>query len=159
MELHDVRKDNLGRKRKFRVGRGPGSGLGKTCGRGQKGQKSRSGVSFRPYFEGGQMPNVRRLPKRGFNNKVFQTVYAPINVATLEKLFQDGETVEPKSLEEKGLLKHRTAGVKILGSGELKHKLTVRAHAFSRSAEEKIKAAGGTAEKIQKRKSQVPRKS
>lgn len=148
MDLYTVRKTDIGRKKKFRRGRGRPSGLGKTSGRGGKGQTARSGTSFRPYFEGGQVPNIRRLPKRGFNNKDFKTVYATINVATLSRFFQDGDKVEPATLEAKGFLRHRVDGVKILGEGELKRKLTVRAHAFSKTAEQKITAAGGTVEKI-----------
>ncbi|MHC4607576.1 MAG: 50S ribosomal protein L15 [Planctomycetota bacterium] len=149
MNLNDVRKTDIGRKHKFRRGRGEGSGLGRQSGKGHKGQKSRSGVSFTPYFEGGQMPNIRRLPKRGFNNKNFKTVYAVINVGTLSGLFQDGDAVDPDALRARGLVKGRVDGVKILGNGEMKRKLTVRAHRFTKSAGDKITAAGGTFEEIE----------
>ena len=148
MNLYDVRQADIGRKKKFRVGRGSSSGLGMRCGRGQKGQKSRSGVSFRAYFEGGQMPNVRRLPKRGFNNKNFKTVYAIFNVSTLSELFKDGETVDEDALRAMGLMKRRVDGIKVLGQGKMERKLTVKVHALSKSAELKITAAGGTVEKI-----------
>ena len=139
MKLHDISPAEGSKQKKKRVGRGPGSGLGKTAGRGHKGQKSRSGYSRRPGFEGGQMPLIRRVPKRGFTN-VFRTEYAILNVRDLEGL--EGE-VTPESLADKGLVR---AGmpVKILGDGEIGAALTVVAHKFSASAREKIEAAGGT---------------
>ncbi len=132
------------RQERKRVGRGLGSGLGKTSGRGHKGQKARSGGSIRPGFEGGQMPLQRRLPKRGFTN-VFRKVYTVINLEDLAR-FAEGTEVTPRLLLDEGLLKEVRDGVKILGSGEVKVGLTVVAHAFSQSALAKITAAGGKAE-------------
>jgi len=131
------------RKNRKRVGRGPGSGNGKTSGRGMNGQKARSGNKYRPWFEGGQMPLQRRIPKRGFkslNKKVFQLV----NVSSLDK-FEDGQTVDPAALAQKGLIKKSDRPVKILGFGELSKRLVVHADAFSGSAKEKIAQAGGEA--------------
>ena len=128
-----------------RVGRGMGSGHGKTAGRGHKGQKSRSGVSFRPGFEGGQMPLQRRLPKRGFHNP-FRKRFAIVNVSQLAQLGQ--ATVSPESLLERGTIRNLYDGLKILGKGELSAPVSVSAHAFSRSAKEKILKAGGKAEVI-----------
>lgn len=129
-----------------RKGRGPGTGNGKTGGRGYKGQKARSGGGVRIGFEGGQMPLVRRLPKRGFHN-IFAKKPEAINVASLNR-FEDGDTVEISSLLEKGILSKCEYGVKVLGNGSLTKKLTVRANAFSASAKEKIEACGGKAEVI-----------
>jgi large subunit ribosomal protein L15 len=129
-----------------RVGRGLGSGLGKTSGRGQKGQNSRSGGGTRPGFEGGQRPLYLRLPKRGFHNK-FGKDFVEINVKALN-VFADGETVDPAALIKRGLTKKLRDGVRILGDGDLTKALTVKAAGFSKSAEEKIKAAGGKAEVI-----------
>jgi large subunit ribosomal protein L15 len=129
-----------------RVGRGIGSGHGKTATRGYKGQKSRSGASIRPGFEGGQMPLHRRLPKRGFNN-VFRKEYTIVNLDTLSQ-FEAGASVAPETLLEKGIVKKLRDGIKILGSGELKHAVNVRAHKFSKGAAEKIQSAGGTIEVI-----------
>ena len=129
-----------------RKGRGPASGLGKTSGRGQKGQKSRSGGGVRPGFEGGQMPLTRRLPKRGFTN-VFAKVYNEVNLGQLD-IFEEDTVVTPQLLMEKGIIKKEKDGVKILGNGELNTKLTVKAHKFSKAAQEKIEAAGGKAEVI-----------
>ncbi len=134
-------------KPNFRKGRGIGSGNGKTAGKGHKGQNARSGGGVRPGFEGGQMPISRRLPMKGFNNKNFATVYAIVNVSDLN-CFEDGAVVGVEELIAMGLVKKTYDGVKILGNGELSKKLTVRATAFSASAEEKIKAAGGAAEVI-----------
>jgi large subunit ribosomal protein L15 len=134
--------------KKKRVGRGPGSGLGKTSGRGNKGQKSRSGYSGMRGFEGGQMPLHRRLPKRGFTN-IFKREWAEVNLADLEKAFDAGATVTPESLVERGLApRSLQKSVVILGQGELNKSLTVSAHRFSKSAKEKIEAAGGKAEVI-----------
>ena len=134
--------------KKKRVGRGPGSGLGKTSGRGNKGQKSRSGYSGMRGFEGGQMPLHRRLPKRGFTN-IFKRQWAEVNLADLEKAFDAGATVTPESLVERGLVRRAMQkSVVILGQGELKKSLTVSAHRFSKSAKEKIEAAGGKVEVI-----------
>lgn len=129
-----------------RVGRGIGSGHGKTAARGYKGQKSRSGTSIRPGFEGGQMPLHRRLPKRGFNN-VFRKEYTIVNLDTLAQ-FEPGASVAPETLLEKGIVKKLRDGIKILGNGELKHAVNVRAHKFSKGAAEKIQNAGGTIEVI-----------
>lgn len=141
--------------KKKRVGRGPGSGLGKTSGRGNKGQKSRSGYSGMRGFEGGQMPLHRRLPKRGFTN-IFKREWAEVNLADLEKAFDAGATVTPEFLVERGLVRRSLQkSVVILGQGELKKSLTVSAHRFSKSAKEKIEAAGGKAETIEDRASKV----
>jgi large subunit ribosomal protein L15 len=141
--------------KKKRVGRGPGSGLGKTSGRGNKGQKSRSGYSGMRGFEGGQMPLHRRLPKRGFTN-LFKREWAEVNLADLEKMFDAGATVTPESLVERGLIrKSLQKSVVILGQGELKKALNISAHRFSKSAREKIEAAGGKAEAIEDRRSKV----
>jgi large subunit ribosomal protein L15 len=130
--------------RKKRVGRGPGSGRGKTSARGNKGQKSRSGYSSKRGFEGGQMPLHRRLPKRGFTN-IFKRVWAEVNLADLETLFDAGSTVTPESLLELGLIRQsRIKSVVILGEGELKKSLNVSAHRFSATAKEKIESVGGT---------------
>ena len=129
-----------------RKGRGPGSGNGKTGGRGHKGQKARSGGSIRPGFEGGQMPLARRIPKRGFNN-IFAKKFAFVNVSALD-VFEDGATVDAAALLEKGLIGKELDGVKILGNGEITKKLTVKAEKFSESAKQKIEAAGGKAEVI-----------
>jgi len=130
-----------------RVGRGPGSGLGKTAGRGEKGQKSRSGYSRKLGFEGGQMPLHRRLPKRGFRNAIFRKHFEVVNLDRLE-VFDVGDVVTPELLRERGIVRRRRVGVKILGDGELTKKLTVRAHGFSRKAQEKIVALGGKAEVV-----------
>ena len=143
MKLHDLGPRKGSRFTRKRVGRGPGSGTGKTAGRGHKGQRSRSGFSQRFGFEGGQMPLVRRVPKRGFTN-IFRVEYSTVNVSTLESL--DGE-VSPESLLERGMVR-RGRPVKILGDGEISKALTVRAHKFSRSARQKIEAAGGTCEEL-----------
>ncbi len=134
--------------KKKRVGRGPGSGLGKTSGRGNKGQKSRSGYSGMRGFEGGQMPLHRRLPKRGFTN-IFKREWAEVNLADLEKTFDADSTITPEALVERGLVrKSMRKSVVILGQGELNKSLTVSAHRFSKSAKQKIEAAGGKAEII-----------
>ena len=143
MKLHELGPRKGSRFTRKRVGRGPGSGTGKTAGRGHKGQRSRSGFSHRAGFEGGQMPLVRRVPKRGFTN-IFRIEYSTVNVSTLDSL--DGE-VSPESLLERGMVR-RGRPVKILGDGELSKALTVRAHRFSRSAKQKIEAAGGTCEQL-----------
>ncbi len=134
-----------GRKR---VGRGPGSGLGKTSGRGEKGQKSRSGFSHKVGFEGGQMPLHRRLPKRGFTNARFKKEYAAVNLGRLD-VFEAGTIVTPEVLLSRGVIKRLGDGVKILGDGELTKALTVRAHKFSAKAQEKITGLGGKAEVIE----------
>lgn len=128
-----------------RVGRGPGSGLGKTAGRGEKGQKSRSGYSRKRGFEGGQMPLVRRVPKRGFQNP-FRKEYAIVNLDRLAKL--EGDEFSPETLQKQGVVKNLHAGLKILGNGEISRAVTVTAHRFTKSAREKIEAAGGKVEVI-----------
>ena len=147
MKLHELRPNEKAFKTRKRVGRGPGSGLGKTSGRGQKGQNARSGGGVRPGFEGGQTPLFRRLPKRGFSNAMFKTEYAVINLSDLNK-FEDGAIVTPEILKEMGILKNQLNGVKILGNGKLEKKLTIQANKFSTSALEKIKEAGSKAEVI-----------
>lgn len=147
MKLHELQSAAGSKKTRTRVGRGLGSGLGKTSGRGQKGQNSRSGGGVRSGFEGGQMPLYRRLPKRGFNN-VFAKQYAEVNVEQLNR-FEDGATVDPVALIEAGILKNVRDGIRILGNGSLETKnLTVIANGFTKSAEEKITAAGGKVEVI-----------
>src|SRR5262249_3827389 len=143
MLINDVHRGIVKRKNRKRVGRGPGSGHGKTAGRGDKGHSAHPGFSRRFAFEGGQMPLVRRLAKRGFNNKYFSRVVAIVNVATLEERFENGATVDPAALEAAGIVKGEYDAVKILGNGELKKKLSVKAHEFSESASKKIQAAGG----------------
>jgi large subunit ribosomal protein L15 len=133
------------RHRVKRLGCGESSGHGKTSGKGHKGQKARSGGSIRLGFEGGQMPLIRRLPKRGFNNKNFETRYAPVNVGSLN-VFNDGDVVTEETLRAKRLVTGTWDGVKILATGELKKKLTVKVSAASQSAADKIKAAGGSVE-------------
>ena len=133
-------------KKAFRVGRGNGSGAGKTAGKGHKGQNARSGGGVRPGFEGGQMPLQRRIPKRGFNN-IFGTRYAEVNVEELNR-FEDGAEVDEAAMVAAGLLKNTRDGIKVLARGELQKKLTVRATAFSKEAKNKIEAAGGKAEVV-----------
>ncbi len=147
MKLHELNASPEAKSRK-RVGRGPGSGLGKTAGRGENGQKSRSGASIPAWFQGGQTPLYRRVPKRGFNNAKFRTEYATINLSDLNKYFNDGDVVTPELLKEKGIIKKQLCGVKVLGNGELEKKLTIRANRFSSSAVTKIESAGGKAEVI-----------
>ena len=147
MKLNELQAAPEAKVRK-RVGRGPGSGMGKTSTRGQKGQKSRSGASIPAWFQGGQTPLYRRLPKRGFNNAEFRTAYATINLSDLNKFFNDGDVVTPEVLKERGIIKKQLCGVKVLGNGELEKKLTVKASRFSSSAVIKIESAGGKAEVI-----------
>lgn len=146
MKLHELKPAPGARKKPTRKGQGIGSGLGKTAGRGHKGQNARSGGGVRPCFEGGQMPLQRRLPKRGFTN-IFRKEIIAINVDDLNR-FENGTVVTPEALQEAGVIKKIADGVKILGNGELERSLTVKAHAFSKSAAEKIAAAGGTVEVI-----------
>ena len=146
MKLHELKPSPGSTKNKKRLGRGTASGQGKTAGRGQDGQKSRSGGGVRPGFEGGQMPLYRRIPKRGFTN-IFAVNYAEINVEKLNS-FEEGTEITPQLLKEKGILKQQLDGVKVLGRGEINKKLTVKAHKFSKSAAEKIEAAGGKVEVI-----------
>ena len=147
MKLHELERNIGATQAKKRVGRGSGSGLGKTSGRGQKGQKARSGGSINPVFEGGQLPLYRRIPKRGFTNAKFKTVYAPINLSDLNR-FEDGTVVTPALLKDTGLVKNQLDGIKVLGNGNLEKKLTIQANKFSASALEKIKEAGSKAEVI-----------
>ena len=144
MKLNEVNQGIQKHKKARRIGRGTGSGHGKTAGRGHKGQKSRAGYSRHPAFQGGTMPLVRRVPKRGFNNR-WGLVIVTINVDELEKAFQTGDEVTPETLRAKSLAKHRYDELKILGDGPLTKKLTVSAHRFSASAREKIEQAGGEA--------------
>lgn len=146
MKLHELSPAPGSRKVRTRVGRGLGSGLGKTSGRGHKGQNARSGGGVRTGFEGGQMPLYRRLPKRGFKN-IFARQYAEVNVSSLNR-FEDGATIDPAALVEAGILKNVYDGVRVLGNGEITKKVTVIANGFTKSAEEKITAAGGKVEVI-----------
>jgi large subunit ribosomal protein L15 len=147
MELNTLRPAPGAKRPRTRVGRGPGSGLGKTSGRGEKGQKSRTGYSRRLGFEGGQMPLVRRLPKRGFTN-IFRVPYQVVNLADLDQNFADGETVTVAMLREKGLIRRGKRPVKILADGDLNKKISVQAHGFSASARSRIEAAGGSCEVV-----------
>ena len=147
MKLHELEKNIGATHAKKRVGRGSGSGLGKTSGRGQKGQKARSGGSINPVFEGGQLPLYRRLPKRGFTNDKFRTRYAVINLNELNR-FEEGTVVTPALLKETGIIKKQLAGIKVLGTGKLEKKLTIQANKFSASALEKIQKSGSKAEVI-----------
>ena len=147
MSLNKLRPPKGASHPRKRVGRGPGSGHGKTASRGSKGAKSRSGFRFKRGFEGGQMPLHRRVPKRGFHNP-FRVEYAVVNLDTLGEVFDAGSEVTPDVLRERGLVRQAHAQIKVLGRGELSKKLTVRAHKFSGSAAEKIAAAGGVAEVI-----------
>ena len=135
------------RKKKKRVGRGEGSGLGKTSGRGAKGQNSRAGGGVKPGFEGGQMPLQRRLPKRGFVN-IFRVRCRIVNIGDIVAAFASGQSVDPESLMEKGLVKGRKGPIKVLANGEIKDSLTIKANMFSKRAVEKIEAAGGKAEVV-----------
>jgi large subunit ribosomal protein L15 len=144
MKLEELKPSKGARKKSKRVGRGPGSGSGKTAGKGHKGQKARSGGVKGPGFEGGQMPLQRRLPKRGFTN-IFRKEYAVVNLSDLSDL---SGTITPETLLEQGIVRHSKDGIKILGAGEVKSALTIRAHKFSKSAIDKIQAAGGKAEVI-----------
>ena len=145
MKLHELSPAEGSARDSFRKGRGPGSGNGKTAGKGHKGQNARSGGGVRPGFEGGQLPLYRKLPKRGFNNAKFATVYAIVNVEALN-VFEDGAVVDLEALLAKKIVRKANDGLKILGNGELTKKLTVKATVFSASAKEKIEAAGGKIE-------------
>lgn len=155
MRLHDLKYRPGARHRKKRLGQGESSGHGKTSGRGGKGQTARSGSSIRIGFEGGQMPLIRRIPKRGFNNARHTIDYIPVNLDALNR-FKDGEKVDADALRNAGLANGRLPRIKILGSGELTRKLTVSAHAFSASARSKIEAKGGTCEIINQKKPAQP---
>ncbi len=146
MKLHELNSLPESKKIK-RVGRGPGSGMGKTSTRGEKGQKARSGVSIKPWFQGGQSPIYRRIPKGGFNNAAFTTRYAIINLSDLNR-FNDGDVVTMELLKELGIVKKELSGLKVLGNGNLEKKLTIKANRFSSIAVSKIESAGGTAEVI-----------
>lgn len=145
MKLHELQPAEGSVKDVKRIGRGHGSGNGKTAGKGHKGQKARSGGSIRPGFEGGQMPLQRRMPKRGFNN-IFANEYAEINVSVLEARFEDGAVVDAEALLASGAIKDAKDGIKVLGNGEITKKLTVKAAKFTAAAQEKIEKAGGKAE-------------
>ena len=147
MKLHEL-APAVPTKKAWRKGRGPGSGNGKTGGRGHKGQQARSGGGVRIGFEGGQMPAYRRLPKRGFNNDRFATNYAIVNLSDLEKLFDNGAVVDLVALVEANVISKPLDGLKVLGNGNLTKKLTVKAHKVSDAAKAKIEAAGGTVEVI-----------
>ena len=146
MKLCDLSPEKGANKPVKRIGRGHGSGQGKTAGKGHKGQRARAGRGFRPGFEGGQMPLARRLPKRGFNN-IFATKYAGLNVSALE-IFENGATVDTDAIIAVGLVKKQLDGIKILGNGELSKSLTVKVKAYSATAKEKIEKSGGKAEVI-----------
>jgi large subunit ribosomal protein L15 len=150
MRLHDLKPRPGAKHRRKRLGQGESSGHGKTSGRGGKGQTARSGSSIRIGFEGGQMPLIRRIPKRGFNNARFTTVYLPVNVESLNS-FEDGARVDETILRSAGLATGKSDGIKILGDGELTKKLTVCANAFSASARAKIEAKGGKCEVVAKK--------
>ena len=145
MKLHDLSPAEGSARASFRKGRGPGSGNGKTAGKGHKGQNARTGGGVRPGFEGGQLPLYRKLPKRGFNNSKFAKVYAIVNVDALN-VFEDGAVVDLDALMAKKIVRRANDGLKILGNGELTKKLTVKATVFSATAKEKIEAAGGKIE-------------
>lgn len=147
MKLNELKMNPGSTQKRKIVGRGPGSGLGKTSGRGEKGQKARSGASIKPWFEGGQTPLFKRLPRRGFSNKRFETKYAVVNVSDLNR-FNDGDVVTPLTLKEAGLVKKELSGIKILGGGKLEKKLTVKANVFTNTAITKIEELGGTTEVI-----------
>ncbi|MGH7161907.1 MAG: 50S ribosomal protein L15 [Planctomycetota bacterium] len=145
MNLADVRAAHMPRKKRKRIGRGTGSGIGKTAGRGHKGQQARAGGGVRPGFEGGQMPLYRRLPKRGFSNARFRAEYAIVNVGQLEAAFAAGAAVDAAAIRGARLVNAKTGAIKVLGGGELTKSLTVTADRFSESAKRKIEAAGGRA--------------
>ena len=145
MKLHELSPAQGSAKAAWRKGRGPGSGNGKTAGKGHKGQNARSGGGVRPGFEGGQLPLYRKLPKRGFNNSKFAKVYAIVNVDALN-VFEDGAVVDLEALMAKKIVRRANDGLKILGNGEITKKLTVKATVFSATAKEKIEAAGGKIE-------------
>ena len=146
MKLHELSPVEGSKKNSKRIGRGHGSGWGKTAGKGHKGQKARSGGGVRPGFEGGQMPLQRRIPKRGFNN-IFDKEIVAVNLSALNR-FEDGAVVDTQALLDKGIVKNKFDGIKILGNGNLTKKLEVKAAALSASAKEKIEAAGGKAEVV-----------
>jgi len=148
MKINEIKPNEGATGKKIRVGRGPGSGKGKTAGRGHKGQQSRSGYSRRYGFEGGQMPLVRRLPKRGFSNYPFKKEYVGINL-TMLAVFENQDVITVEDFKKKGIVKNIKDGIKILGNGEINRAVTVKAHKFSKSAREKIEKAGGKCEVIE----------
>ncbi len=148
MKINEIKPNEGATRRKIRVGRGPGSGKGKTAARGHKGQKSRSGYSRRFGFEGGQMPLIRRLPKRGFSNYPFKKEYVGINL-TMLAIFENQDVITVQDFIEKGIVKDIKDGIKILGNGEINRPVTVKAHKFSKSAREKIEKAGGKCEVLE----------
>src|SRR5512141_3263211 len=154
MRLHDLKPRPGAKHRRKRLGQGESSGHGKTSGRGGKGQTARSGSSIRIGFEGGQMPLIRRIPKRGFNNARHTVRYLPVNLESLNR-FEDGASVDEQALRSAGLANGRVERIKILGQGELTRKLTVKAHAFSASAKAKIEGKGGTCELVTLEKPQA----
>jgi large subunit ribosomal protein L15 len=154
MRLHDLKPNPGAKHRRKRLGQGESSGHGKTSGRGGKGQSARSGSSIRIGFEGGQMPLIRRMPKRGFNNAAFATRYIPVNLDSLNQ-FENGATVDEAALRSSGVANGKLPLIKILGTGEVKKKLTVSAHAFSASAKAAIEKAGGTCNVITKPKAET----
>ncbi len=147
MKLHELSPAAGSVRDVKRIGRGHGSGNGKTAGKGHKGQKARSGGSIRPGFEGGQMPLQRRMPKRGFNN-IFATEYAIVNIGDIDKRFEDGAVIDADALKKCGLLKKTLDGIKVLGNGQITKSVTIKAAKFSASAQEKIEKAGGKAEVV-----------
>jgi len=146
MQLHEIKPPKGANKKRKLLGRGPGSGHGKTSGRGHKGQNARSGGGTRPGFEGGQVPLIRRIPKRGFNSET-RKIFQVVNIENLQKI-KENTVVTPEVLKEKGLIQNTRGLVKILGTGELKKPLTIKAHSFSKSALEKVKTSGGKTELI-----------
>ena len=158
MRLHNLRPRPGAKHRRKRLGQGESSGHGKTSGRGGKGQTARSGSSIRIGFEGGQMPLIRRIPKRGFNNARFATRYIPVNLDALNQ-FDNGARVDAETLRKAGLANGRGIGIKVLGDGELTKKLIVSAHAFSASAKAKIEGKGGVCELIGPKKAEAPKKT
>ena len=147
MKLFELQPAAGSKTKPMRKGRGVGSGNGKTAGKGHKGQNARAGGGVRPGFEGGQMPLYRRMPKRGFNNSVFAKVYAEVNISSLD-VFEDGATVTAETLKDQGIIKKVNDGIAILGNGEITKKITVKAARFSKTASEKIVAAGGKVEVV-----------
>ncbi|MCL2022875.1 MAG: 50S ribosomal protein L15 [Oscillospiraceae bacterium] len=147
MKLHELSPNPGSTKERKRIGRGPASGQGKTAGKGHKGQRARAGRGMRIGFEGGQMPLQRRVPKRGFNN-IFRTEYAVVNLSALEEAYENGAVVTAEDLLARRIVRKELDGIKVLGEGELTKKLTIQLKAFSKSAKEKIEAAGGKAEVI-----------
>ncbi len=147
MKLHELEANKQATKNRKRVGRGPGSGSGKTSGRGEKGQKARSGGGVKPWFEGGQTPLFRRIPKRGFSNAPFRKRYAVVNVSAFDN-FADDTVITLELLKEMGLIKKELKGLKVLGHGDLNKKVTIKAHKVSQKAREKIEKKGGKVEVI-----------